>query len=85
MKVSDPPRKFLRDDLSSRRSTNNDCWAIFNHIPTSNDVHLLFQLTTLGAKSLDLSWQIDEFKRKCVSWDKYDVELNALNFMHTKK
>lgn len=42
-------------------------------------------LIHLGAKSLDLSFQVDDFKRKCTNWEKYDPELNALNVIHTKK
>jgi poly(A) polymerase len=42
-------------------------------------------LIRAGAKSLDLSWQVEEFKRICTSWDKYNQELNALNVMHTRK
>ncbi|RDW71154.1 hypothetical protein BP6252_07717 [Coleophoma cylindrospora] len=37
-----------------------------------------------GAKSLDLSWQVDDFKRICTNWDKHDHELNALNVIHTR-
>ncbi|TVY46581.1 Poly(A) polymerase [Lachnellula occidentalis] len=37
-----------------------------------------------GAKSLDLSWQVDNFKRLCMGWEKHDPELNALNVIHTK-
>lgn len=39
----------------------------------------------IGAKSLDLAWQVDDFKRKCTGWEKYDRELNALNVTHTRK
>jgi hypothetical protein len=43
------------------------------------------QLTILGAKSLDLSYQVDDFKHRCLGWDKYDDNLNALNIIHTRK
>ena len=42
-------------------------------------------LMMLGAKSLDLSYEVDKFKGRCVQWDKYDQELMALNVVHTKK
>jgi poly(A) polymerase Pap1 len=43
-------------------------------------------LMFLGAKSLDLSWQVDEFKRLCTTLsDKYDAEKNALAVAHVKK
>lgn len=47
-----------------------------------SDAQLLIHL---GAKSLDLSWQVDNFKRLCMGWEKHDPELNALNVIHTKK
>ena len=45
-------------------------------------IHLL---TNLGAKSLDLSWQVDDFKNTCTSWDLYDSNVSALHVAHTKK
>jgi hypothetical protein len=51
-------------------------------------IHLklaLEQLTVLGAKSLDLSYQVDDFKRVCFGWDKHDKELNALHIGNTRK
>lgn len=38
-----------------------------------------------GAKSLDLSYQVDDFKGKCTMWDKYNEQLNALGIITTKK
>lgn len=38
-----------------------------------------------GAKSLDLSYQVDDLKYRCTSWDKYNDSLNALNIVHTRK
>ncbi|PQE13180.1 Poly(A) polymerase protein [Rutstroemia sp. NJR-2017a BBW] len=37
-----------------------------------------------GAKSLDLSWQVEEFKKMCMNWEKYDADLNALSVIHTR-
>jgi hypothetical protein len=43
-------------------------------------------LIVLGAKSLDLSWQVEEFKKLCTSLpDKYNPETNALAVAHVKK
>lgn len=42
-------------------------------------------ITIIGAKSLDLSYQVDDFKHRCHGWDKYDDSLNALSVNHTKK
>lgn len=49
------------------------------YIPTA---HLLI---FLGAKSLDLSTQVEHFKKLCTGWEKYDDELNYLNIIHTRK
>jgi poly(A) polymerase len=37
-----------------------------------------------GAKSLDLSYQVDEFKDLCRRWDQFDVHLNSLNVVHVR-
>jgi poly(A) polymerase len=38
-----------------------------------------------GAKSLDLSYQVNDFKKRCTEWEKYNEHLNALNVAHTRK
>lgn len=41
-----------------------------------------------GAKSLDLSYQVDEFKVLCTSWKKYEDELRplvSLGVQHVRK
>ncbi|TDZ28612.1 Poly(A) polymerase pla1 [Colletotrichum trifolii] len=37
-----------------------------------------------GAKSLDLSYQVDNFKSLCTSWDKYEADLNSLTVQHVR-
>ncbi|KAJ0288895.1 hypothetical protein CBS470a_004610 [Colletotrichum nupharicola] len=37
-----------------------------------------------GAKSLDLSYQVDNFKSLCTSWDKYEPTLNSLTVQHVR-
>ncbi|KAF3806470.1 Poly(A) polymerase pla1, partial [Colletotrichum gloeosporioides] len=37
-----------------------------------------------GAKSLDLSYQVDNFKSLCTSWDKYEPALNSLTVQHVR-
>ncbi|ORY69909.1 Poly(A) polymerase pla1 [Pseudomassariella vexata] len=37
-----------------------------------------------GAKSLDLSFQVNEYKDLCHAWDKYDSKLNFLSVQHVK-
>ncbi|KAI0875059.1 Poly(A) polymerase central domain-containing protein [Hypoxylon argillaceum] len=37
-----------------------------------------------GAKSLDLSYQVNAFKQMCSEWDKYSAKLNFLTVQHVK-
>ncbi|KAM0334057.1 hypothetical protein ACHAQA_001077 [Verticillium albo-atrum] len=37
-----------------------------------------------GAKSLDLSYQVDSFKQLCGQWEKYSAELNHLTVQHVR-
>ncbi|KAI0118606.1 Poly(A) polymerase central domain-containing protein [Nemania sp. FL0031] len=37
-----------------------------------------------GAKSLDLSYQVNTFKQMCTEWEKYSTELNFLSVQHVK-
>ncbi|KAK1640263.1 Poly(A) polymerase central domain-containing protein [Colletotrichum phormii] len=37
-----------------------------------------------GAKSLDLSYQVENFKALCTQWEKYDATLNSLNVQHVR-
>ncbi|KAI2612479.1 Poly(A) polymerase [Hypoxylon fragiforme] len=37
-----------------------------------------------GAKSLDLSYQVNMFKAMCSQWEKYDANLNYLSIQHVK-
>ncbi|KAI1847801.1 hypothetical protein JX265_009229 [Neoarthrinium moseri] len=37
-----------------------------------------------GAKSLDLSYQVNEFKDLCHGWDKYKADLNFLSVQHVR-
>lgn len=44
-------------------------------------------LNMIDAKSLDLTWQVEEFKNRCTEWDLYKKELkdiSSLNVCHTK-
>ncbi|KAJ2974466.1 hypothetical protein NUW58_g8649 [Xylaria curta] len=37
-----------------------------------------------GAKSLDLSYQVNTFKQMCSEWEKFSAELNSLSVQHVK-
>ncbi|KAF4548625.1 Poly(A) polymerase pla1-like protein [Elsinoe fawcettii] len=36
------------------------------------------------AKSLDISWSVDDFKRQCKEWVQYDEKLNSLRCVHVR-
>jgi hypothetical protein len=43
---------------------------------------------SLGAKSLDLSYQVDEFKELCTSWQRYKDDLKdivSIGVQHVRK
>lgn len=42
-------------------------------------------LDLLGAKSLDLTFQVNNFKAMCSEWEKYKRRLNFLSIQHVKK
>jgi hypothetical protein len=44
--------------------------------------HLLIHL---GAKSLDLTRQVADFKTTLTSWESYDAEVNELSIVNLKK
>ncbi|KAI1344313.1 Poly(A) polymerase [Xylariaceae sp. FL0016] len=37
-----------------------------------------------GAKSLDLSYQVNNFKQMCYDWDKHESDLNFMSIQHVK-
>ncbi|CZT51721.1 probable PAP1-poly(A) polymerase [Rhynchosporium secalis] len=37
-----------------------------------------------GAKTLDLSWLVEDFKHTCTVWDLYNKDVSALHIAHTK-
>lgn len=39
----------------------------------------------VGAKSLDISYPVAEFKRLVTTWANYDAELNSVRVVHTRK
>lgn len=42
----------------------------------------------VGAKQLDLSYEVNDFKNLCFAWDKYEKELQdscALSIQHVRK
>ncbi len=53
-----------------------------NPLKVAHSAHLLIHI---GAKSLDLSYEVEEFKRICTFSDKYNHDLNFLAVAHVKK
>jgi hypothetical protein len=42
-------------------------------------------LIQIGAKSLDLAWEVNDFKTHTIDWEMFDDALNALCVVHTRK
>lgn len=45
-------------------------------------------IDNVGAKQLDLSYQVNEFKNLCFAWEKYEKELQdscAVSIQHVRK
>lgn len=56
--------------------------CVFLYLPCVNLIN------GIGAKSLDLSYQVDSFKQLCMQWEKYKKELNHLSHLsiqHVRK
>ncbi|KAJ5054567.1 uncharacterized protein L3040_000837 [Drepanopeziza brunnea f. sp. 'multigermtubi'] len=67
--------------------------ATCEHESTNGDEKLTMVYTTThyiglklheGAKSLDLSWHVEDFKHTCSGWDQYKDDVNALHISHKK-
>lgn len=43
------------------------------------------RLMNLGAKSLDISYAVSEFKRLCTDWANYDQNLHSIRIVHTRR
>lgn len=41
--------------------------------------------TFAGAKSLDISYAVSEFKRLCQEWANYDQNLHSVRIVHTRR
>lgn len=46
---------------------------------------VLPMLIFVGAKQLDLSWHVEDFRKVCYTWDQYKNDVNALHIAHKKK
>ncbi|KAF9875656.1 poly polymerase [Colletotrichum karsti] len=53
-------------------------------VPDWMNGHGVIDTDLSGAKSLDLSYQVDTFKSLCTAWDKYKPELNSLTVQHVR-
>ncbi|KAI9055457.1 hypothetical protein LZ554_000411 [Drepanopeziza brunnea f. sp. 'monogermtubi'] len=67
--------------------------ATSDHESTNGDEKLTMVYTTThyiglklheGAKSLDLSWHVEDFKHTCSGWDQYKNDVNAIHISHKK-
>ncbi len=72
-------------ELRARNCFSSWSRATWTSIIYAEHLYRFVTLTQAGAKSLDLSWDVDSFRLKCTRWDKYDKEASALNVIHTRK
>lgn len=79
------PEEPSKGDIPFRNMSRNHLSSAVSDNLASRYRQSCFPLTHLGAKSLDFSWQVNDFRHKCESWDKYDNDLNALSVAHIKK
>ncbi|KAI9167322.1 Poly(A) polymerase pla1 [Paramyrothecium foliicola] len=63
-----------KEDADTTKDEAGESWPMDVHTTT----HYIGLELTEGAKSLDLSYQVDEFKGLCTSWQKYQDELQPL-------
>lgn len=42
-------------------------------------------LNLVGAKQLDITYPVADFKRQCQDWQQYNSELNSIRIVHTRK
>ncbi|OHF00585.1 hypothetical protein CORC01_04124 [Colletotrichum orchidophilum] len=54
------------------------------HTDVFTTTHYIGLTLSEGAKSLDLSYQVENFKSLCTTWEKYDSNLNSLNVQHVR-
>lgn len=52
-------------------------------IPPAQHAALILMLS--DAKTLDISWPIQDYRRTCVEWDKFDESLNSIKINHVRK
>lgn len=78
-----------QEDNESKAEENGQ--AETNDLPADKERTMVYTTTfyiglelTEGAKSLDLSREVDTFKERCTSWDRFDQDLNALSIVTTK-
>ncbi|OLN81818.1 Poly(A) polymerase pla1 [Colletotrichum chlorophyti] len=65
------------------RGVHGQLFAISTSLLDANKS--VIKADSLGAKSLDLSYQVDNFKSLCTAWEKYKPEVNCLTVQYVRR
>ncbi|KAI1504273.1 Poly(A) polymerase pla1 [Biscogniauxia marginata] len=79
---ADPEDHNIKEDPEDYKIKLEDIPTLGTKIYTTT--HYVGLELTEGAKTLDLSYQVNTFKTMCSEWDKYEADLNFLSIQHVK-
>ncbi|KAI0178231.1 Poly(A) polymerase central domain-containing protein [Pestalotiopsis sp. NC0098] len=76
-------------DIPVKSDPESETKMDLNDLPVQSDkvfttTHYIGLELSEGAKSLDLSFQVNEFKDLCYGWDKYKAGMNFLSIQHVR-
>ncbi|KAF6843672.1 hypothetical protein CMUS01_01864 [Colletotrichum musicola] len=75
-----PPKKLEGEQQEAKPAKDGQQTSIDVFTTT----HYIGLTLSEGAKSLDLSYQVDNFKSLCTAWEKFNTELNSLTVQHVR-
>ncbi|KAF6804646.1 poly polymerase [Colletotrichum sojae] len=75
-----PPKKLEGEQQEAKPAKDGQQTPIDVFTTT----HYIGLTLSEGAKSLDLSYQVDNFKSLCTAWEKFNTELNSLTVQHVR-
>ncbi|PON21222.1 Poly(A) polymerase pla1 [Trichoderma gamsii] len=76
--IKDEGKDQKSEEKNPKLEENQDSSASTSPVEVYTTTHYIGIELEEGAKSLDLSYQVDEFKVLCTSWKKYEDELRPL-------
>ncbi|KAI9675689.1 MAG: polynucleotide adenylyltransferase [Caeruleum heppii] len=64
---------------SKKKEAGEDLHTIY-----TTTYYIGLELAQASTKSLDISYEAQEFRKVCIGWAQYDADLNSLNVVHTR-